>query len=67
MIRDNPIYVNLVGFITKDDFQKIIYEKQIIHSGEYLGAKTRMDVDNYYVQAGDLRQIKFPANNQNRI
>ena len=67
LICDNPIYVNLAGFMTKNDFKKVIHERQIIYAGNHLGAKTRMDVNNYYVQAGDLRRIKFPNDNQIRV
>lgn len=48
---------NFAGFITKTDLINIIRSRQIIKKGALLNGKTKMDADNYYVQAGDLRDI----------
>ena len=47
------------GFITKSDLLKIISDRYIIYQGNLLNGKAsgRMQVDNYYVQASDLRQM----------
>ena len=46
------------GFITNQDFQYILKQKFIIPKGATLNGKTKMDAENYYVQAGDLRPIE---------
>ena len=48
---------DIPGFITRDDLKGIIQDKQIIPQGALLNGKTRMDAENYYCQAGDMRPI----------
>lgn len=43
------------GYIKNDDLRFIIENKHIIEKGKTLNTKTKIDADNYYVQAGDLR------------
>ena len=50
--------VEVSGYITHNDLKnKIIKGKYIIKQGMLLNSKTRMDADNYYVQASCLRNI----------
>lgn len=49
---------NLVGFITRDELIKsVIKTKQILPQNANLNGTTKMDADNYYVQAGDMNSI----------
>jgi len=45
------------GYIALDDFQCIIRENFVIQKGTLLNGATRIDADNYYVQAGDMRDV----------
>ena len=45
------------GFITHEDLCSIIKNKDIIEAGKMLNGKTPMDTNNYYVQAGCMRNI----------
>lgn len=49
---------NFVGFITKSDLKEIIRQQQIIDKGTFLNGRTKMDAQNYYIQAGDLRSME---------
>lgn len=48
---------DIPGYIHFLDLGEVIRGKQIIPRGAFLGWKTLMDADNYYVQAGSLRGI----------
>lgn len=48
---------NYVGYITRDDLRYIIENQYIIPKNAMLNGRVRMDADNYYVQAGDMRDI----------
>lgn len=45
------------GYITRQDLQQIISKHLLIPRGAMLNGKTRLDAENYYIQAGDLRPI----------
>lgn len=45
------------GYITKNDIKAIIKNGFVIPKGAMLNGRVRIDADNYYVQAGDLRPI----------
>ena len=51
-------YINydIAGFITIKDLRKIIAKEQIIKQDYKLNGKTKIDADNYYIQAGNLRE-----------
>ena len=49
---------NFVGFITRSDLIELIKQNQIINKGVLLNGRTKMDAQNYYIQAGDLRSMK---------
>ena len=49
---------NIVGFITRDDLINIIRNEYILPKNTVLNRKTKIDADNYYVQAGCMRDIK---------
>lgn len=45
------------GYITRDDLMEVIRDGLVIPRGATLNTNTEIDADNYYVQAGDLRDI----------
>lgn len=45
---------DIVGYITGNHLIEIIKNKLILPKGSTLNQKTKMDAENYYVQAGDL-------------
>lgn len=53
---------NYVGYITRDDLRYIIENEYIIPQNAMLNGRVRMDADNYYVQAGDMRDINSLKN-----
>ena len=49
---------NLVGYITREELtETVIKTKQILPKNANLNGTTRMDAENYYVQAGDLNPL----------
>lgn len=46
------------GFITQEDLKYAIDNKHIIRQGDMLNGKTKMDAENYYVQAGDMKDLQ---------
>jgi len=49
---------NLADFITRTELvEDVIGAGLMIHQNSLLNGKTRMDADNYYVQAGDLHSF----------
>ena len=57
LVREYKICYDIPGFITISDFRKIIKEKFLIPKGSILNGKTKIDANNYYIQAGDIRPI----------
>lgn len=47
----------VTGYITKKDLIEIISNKFILPKGSRLNGKVLMDAENYYIQAGDLKDI----------
>lgn len=50
---------DIPGFIETQDLQRVIREGNVIPKGARLNDSVTMDADNYYVQAGDLCNVKF--------
>ena len=48
---------DIPGFITHADFCEVIENRNIIEKGSMLNGKIEMDANNYYVQAGDMKNI----------
>lgn len=48
---------NYTGYITNADLLQVIRERYILPQGALLNGSTQMDAENYYVQAGDLRDV----------
>lgn len=48
---------NYVGYITKSHLIQIIRDMHILPRGSLLNGSTKMDAENYYVQAGDMRDL----------
>ena len=51
------IHYDIPGYITRDDLIYLITNNYIIRQGEFLNGTTRMDAENYYCQAGNMRNI----------
>lgn len=45
------------GYITKADFIEMIRRGMIIRQNNRINGRVKIDADNYYIQAGDLREI----------
>lgn len=52
----------LTGYIDKEDLIYIIENKFILPQNALLNGKTKMDAENYYVQSGDMKDIKILIN-----
>lgn len=50
-------YFDIPGCIDHSDLVQIISDGYVIRKDNYLNRYTRIDADNYYVQAGDLRPL----------
>ena len=48
---------DIPGWIGINDLKSIIKSGEYLKQGQLLNGRTKMDADNYYVQAGDLRKI----------
>ena len=57
IIKQQEWSYDYVGYITKSDLKQIINDKHIIPQGALLNGKTPMDAENYYIQAGDMREL----------
>lgn len=53
---------DIPGFITRSDLLHIICNSFILPQGSLLNGKTKMDAENYYIQAGDMRDIENLTN-----
>lgn len=49
---------NIAGYINSKDLIRLIDKKYILPQGALLNGETKMDAENYYVQAGDMRAGK---------
>lgn len=58
-IKNEVWKYDIPGFITNEDLKYIIRNEFVIRKGEILNGKTPMDAENYYIQAGDMRDIKY--------
>lgn len=56
-LEKNEIDVEVTGFLSHSKFLQVINEKQIIPQGIILG--TPLIVDNYYIFAQDLTEVKY--------
>jgi hypothetical protein len=48
---------DIPGFVTRSDLLQIIEKQHIIKKGQLLNGRIPMDANNYYIQAGDMRNI----------
>ena len=53
-----PWEYDIPGYITNADLINIIKGRLVIPKGAFLNNSVKMDAENYYVQAGDLRPVK---------
>lgn len=58
LISDQIWEYDYAGFITKEDLIYIINNNYVLPQKAMLNGRTKMDAENYYVQAGDLRKIE---------
>lgn len=49
---------DIPGFVWHNELVSAIKDKMIIYQGDMLNEKTRMDAENYYIQAGDLHPLE---------
>lgn len=56
-ILGEPWQLDILGFISRDELVEAICLPLILPQGALLQGRTRMDAENYYVQAGDLHPI----------
>jgi hypothetical protein len=57
LIRGLEWEYDIPGYITNADLISVIRDKHLIAKGALLNNVVRMDAENYYVQAGDLRPL----------
>jgi hypothetical protein len=48
---------DIPGFMTSEDLAQVLNSNHLIPKGARLNNSVTMDADNFYVQAGDLRNI----------
>lgn len=58
IIKNQEWRYDVAGYITQRDLIRIIDKKYILPKGSLLNGKIKMDAENYYVQAGDMRDGK---------
>ncbi len=58
IILDKNWQIDLVGFSTKEEIKKIIKNEFILPKNAILNERTKMDAENYYIQAGDMHIIE---------
>lgn len=58
LIKNEKWECDIPGFITLDKLKHIINNDFILPKNSYLNGTTKMDAENYYIQAGDLLDIK---------
>lgn len=58
-IQNSKWEFDIPGYATIEDIISVINSKNLILKGQFLNSlKTKMDADNYYIQANDLRNIE---------
>ena len=57
IITSETWFYDVPGYAIHEDIVQAISEHQLIHQGSTLNGRTRIDAENYYIQAGDLRDI----------
>ncbi|MCQ4922231.1 hypothetical protein NE686_03985 [Tissierella carlieri] len=58
IVSDNEWKFDIPGFINRNDLIHAINNKYIIPQNAMLNGKTKMDAENYYIQAGDMYNIE---------
>lgn len=56
--REIKVYYDIPGFISHEDVKYIIDNNYLIEQGDMIGTKTKMDANNYYIQAGSMRALE---------
>ena len=56
--EDNTWLFDIPGLIRSTELKYLINMKYIIHKGDLLNGRTRMDADNYYCHIADMHDIK---------
>lgn len=57
-IISNKWSYDFAGYITNDNLIHTIKNNFVIPKGAFLNGSMKMDAENYYVQAGDMRELK---------
>ena len=58
LIFDASWEYDIPGYITHEDLKQIINAKKIIPQNAMLNSIIKMDAENYYIEAGNLRNFK---------
>lgn len=57
-IQKNTWTYDYAGYISLEHLRYLIRNSFVIHKGDLLNGGTRIDADNYYVQAGDMPSVE---------
>lgn len=63
----SKITCEVTGYITNKDLKNLIEHDFIIKKGSYLNGKTKMDADNYYIPAKDMKTSEHLVDTLNKI
>ena len=61
-IESSNFYYDIPGFFTTDTLKYIIEKEYILPKNSLLNGKIKMDADNYYIQSGSLKDVRFLIN-----
>ena len=57
IIRKAEWEFDIPGYVTQEDIKYVFQNSYILPQNSYLNGKTRMDAENYYIQAEDMRDM----------
>lgn len=58
LIKSEKWQCDIPGFVTLDMLKQVVRDEFILPQNSYLNGTTKMDAENYYIQAGDLIDIR---------
>lgn len=62
IILEEKWEIGITGYITNEDLKYLINNNYILPKNSILNNKTKMDAENYYIQANNLRKIELLLN-----
>lgn len=57
IVLDKNWMYDIPGWCSQNEISQAINNSQVIKQGDMLNGKTRMDAENYYIQAGDMHPV----------